>query len=130
MSISNLFIYIFVLLNLNDWENSNSPGEWIIKKSKFILLSIVNQYVMLNLILKLRKCSTWRYVNKIEFLTIRYRFYRRFTKNYDVMYSSIKDAVSEPVITPEDRLRNFEAHELFSMFLMERNDIAFKKAKK
>ncbi|XP_025191467.1 uncharacterized protein LOC112591765 [Melanaphis sacchari] len=118
-----------ILLHLDDWENFNRPGDWILEKSKYTCLSRVNHRIIYKLLLKLHTFSTWRYVNKIEFLTILFRFHRKFTKNYDLMYSLIKDAVSEPVITPEDRLRNLEAHELFSMFLMERNEIAITKAK-
>ncbi|XP_025192475.1 uncharacterized protein LOC112592586, partial [Melanaphis sacchari] len=114
------------LLKLDNWENSIRPGDWSLGKSKFTCLSFTNKNDMLRLIEKLNSCSTWRYVNRIEFLIIRYRFHRKFTKNYNEMYTSLIDAVSEPVITSQDRLRNLEAHELFSMFLMECNKIAIK----
>ncbi|XP_025202126.1 uncharacterized protein LOC112599430 [Melanaphis sacchari] len=127
-SSSSAFDY---LLQIDDWENFNRPGDWKLKKSKYSSLSnFISQRFMLDLILNLKKNLTCQYVNRIEFLIIRYRFHQKYTHNQVVMYGSLIDALSEPVITPEDRLRNLEAHELFSMFLMERNKIAITKAKK
>ncbi|XP_025194324.1 uncharacterized protein LOC112593949 [Melanaphis sacchari] len=116
-------------LNLGDWENSNRPGDWSLEEPTYTCLSFMNKNSVSKLIVQLKSYSTWRYVNKIEFFIIRYRYHKKYTNDYKAMYASLIDAVSEPVITPEDRLRNLEAHELFSMFLMERNNEAINDAK-
>ncbi|XP_026821166.1 uncharacterized protein LOC113559621 isoform X2 [Rhopalosiphum maidis] len=118
----------------NNWEASNRPGDWkistnILKKIQ-VKLTYDNEFISDNLTsLGSYNNLIFPYINKIELYTLIFRFYWKYYPNdYDKMYEYIKMAINEIVITPEDRLKNLEAHELFTVFLMERNAAAITKA--
>ncbi|XP_029341804.1 uncharacterized protein LOC100572375 [Acyrthosiphon pisum] len=97
-----------ILAPISRWEASNWAGGWISSKRNKITLKMLN-------------CTTLNdkqieiYVNMM------------YPAEYDTMYSYIKDAIDEVVISSEDRVRNMEAHELFSKYLMQRNRNAIEK---
>ncbi|XP_025203839.1 uncharacterized protein LOC112600748 [Melanaphis sacchari] len=90
-----------ILLHLADWEKTNRPDGWNLNIPNFFKLTAMNKYNMLELLTKLQTDLKCPYINRIELLTIIFRYHRRFTKDYDAMYSIIKEAISESVITPE-----------------------------
>ncbi|XP_060848097.1 uncharacterized protein LOC132927562 isoform X2 [Rhopalosiphum padi] len=139
LNVDEHFIYlkakqkIKILIPLNDWEASNRSGDWklstnIFKKIK-VNLSFGEELIYDNLTFLESNYQNCLYINKIELYTLMFRYHRKYHQDdYDKMYEYIKKAMNEIVITPEDRIKNLEAHELFTMFLIDRNEVAIKKA--
>ncbi|XP_050062376.1 uncharacterized protein LOC114126139 isoform X1 [Aphis gossypii] len=120
-----------VLLSSDKWEPSNRPGGWVQDRSSKTILKYfdpteIKKNDILEPLIKLRDNSKSPYINRIEIFTIIFRYHWKLKQDYVAMYTSIKSAISEIVVTPEDRLRNLEAHELFTMYLMDRNEVGIK----
>lgn len=115
------------LLLPDDWEVSTRPGGWVSNKSKKLILKLKNFLcfgdIKKGMIAKLCSIHNFEYINKIELQTLKFRFIK-LSKHFVDMYNSIIEAITEIVITPEDRLKNLEAHELLTVFLMDRNTFA------
>ncbi|XP_060848106.1 uncharacterized protein LOC132927573 [Rhopalosiphum padi] len=125
---------IKILIPRNDWESSNRSGDWKLPRNIFenikAKFNFGNEFIHDKLtLLESNYDQTCLYINKIELYTLMFRYHRKYHQDdYDKMYEYIKKAINEIVITPEDRIKNLEAHELFTMFLMDRNEVAIKKA--
>ncbi|XP_050062261.1 uncharacterized protein LOC126551913 [Aphis gossypii] len=120
-----------VLLSIDNWELSNTPGGWIRDTPNKTILKYfdkteIKENDIFEQLKKLRDNSKSPYINRIELFTIIFRYLWKLKQDYVAMYTSIQSAISEIVVTPEDRLRNLEAHELFTMYLMDRNEVGIK----
>ncbi|KAL5236799.1 hypothetical protein ACI65C_004209 [Semiaphis heraclei] len=127
-----------ILLPRSRWEVSIWPGDWIPpKKNNYDKLKLQIKNIttlkddhqeILKYLIYLKSDKICEYINRIEINILLYRTLKYLEPhNYSEMYKYIKQAIDEVVITAEDRVRNLEAHELFSMYLMERNNYAIKK---
>ncbi|XP_025196769.1 uncharacterized protein LOC112595687 [Melanaphis sacchari] len=116
-----------LILSLNKWETANRPGGWILSGIPFNFTEMDKKTKeTLQQLIYLKNNSKCPYINRIEIFTLIFRFQWKLKLDYFAMYTSIKSAIYEIVVTPEDRWRNLEAHELFTMFLMERNELGIK----
>ncbi|KAE9522519.1 hypothetical protein AGLY_017084 [Aphis glycines] len=121
------------LLSRYDWEASNRPSGWILSmpsttKSKNKNIDQSTAKKMIKKLLYLLDNFECPYINIIEIFTIIFRYFWILQLDYVAMYASIKSAIAEIVVTPEDHLRNLEAHELLTMYLVERNELGIKMA--
>ncbi|XP_022165173.1 uncharacterized protein LOC111030122, partial [Myzus persicae] len=118
-----------IILANNSFEVLVWPGGWHFS-NLYTSATTSEQSIVFNELHSLRN-SDCPYINKIELNILLYRLYIVMnTPNrvyYNQMYSFIKSAIDNVVVTAEDRARNLEAHELFSMFLMMRNSNAIEK---
>ncbi|XP_027849164.2 uncharacterized protein LOC114128775 isoform X2 [Aphis gossypii] len=121
------------LLSRYDWEASNRPSGWISSmpsttKSKNKNIDQSKAKKMIKKLIYLLDKFECPYINMIEIFTIIFRYFWILQLDYVAMYQSIKSAITEIVVTPEDHLRNFEANELLTMYLVQRNEFGIKMA--
>ncbi|KAE9537020.1 hypothetical protein AGLY_006827 [Aphis glycines] len=116
-----------ILLLPYDWEVSTRPGGWFLRKANKIKLKFKNCCVLgdikCDMYSKLFCIQRFKYINRIELQILKFRC-KEPRKEFVETYDFIIKAITEIVITPEDRLKNLEAHELFTVFLMDRNESA------
>ncbi|XP_025192757.1 uncharacterized protein LOC112592829 [Melanaphis sacchari] len=119
-----------ILLPPDDWKHNDLSNWYQQITMQFNSSPIQNDSYrfMAEKFMYLKNNSKCPYINKIEMSTTIFKCYWKLKLDYISMYTYIKRAITEIVITPEDRLRNLEAHELFTELLMERNEIGIKMA--
>jgi len=95
-----------VLLSSDNWEPSNRPGGWVQDTSnkttlKYFKPTKVKENDTLEQLIKLKDNLKSPYINRIEIFTIIFRYLWKLKQDYVAMYTSIKSAITEIVVTPE-----------------------------
>ncbi|XP_026819514.1 uncharacterized protein LOC113558217 [Rhopalosiphum maidis] len=120
------------LVGLQKWENSTKPDGWILNETNIFLVwskkafTDIESECISQMLSQIHSDSP--FFNIIEVYTLLFRLHW-MKGDHESAKSFIESALYIPVITSEDRVRNLEAHELYSMFLMERNIAAINKSK-